>query len=177
MIQRFKAAVLGLAGLLGGCGVQTQELTTVAQDDLQKYLGKWYEVARYPNSFQTGCTASTAEYALREDGKITVLNRCRDGSVDGPVREITGTARVADPQTNARLKASFFWPFEGNYYIIDLDPDYTWAVVGEPSRKTLWILSRTPSLDEATYQSILGRLPEKGYDPARLERQVHPAEG
>ena len=145
-------------------------LTVVDSVDLQRYLGKWYEIASYPAWFQKGCAGSTAEYSLLPDGKIQVVNRCRKDSLDGPLKESKGKAEVADTATNAKLKVWFFWPFKGNYWIIDLSPDYQWAVVGEPSRKYLWILSRTPTLDKGVYQGILGRLPQKGYDPAGLRK-------
>jgi apolipoprotein D and lipocalin family protein len=99
-----------------------------------------------------------------------VVNRCRKERLDGKVTESKGKAEVVDTQTNAKLKVSFFWPFKGNYWIIDLDPDYRWAVVGEPSRKYLWILSRAPTMDESIYENILARLPEVGYDPDRLQK-------
>ena len=150
-------------------------LTVVDSVDLQRYLGKWYEIASYPAWFQKGCTGSTAEYSLLPDGKFQVVNRCRKDSLDGPLKESIGKAEVVDAATNAKLKVWFFWPFKGNYWVIDLDPDYQWALVGEPSRKYLWILSRTPTMDEAVYQEILKRLPQKGYDPARLRRTAQVA--
>ena len=109
------------------------------------------------------------------DGKIRVVNRCRKESLDGPLKESKGKAEVVDAATNAKLKVWFFWPFKGNYWIIELDDDYQWAVVGEPKRKYLWILSRTATMDEMVYQDILSRLPQKGYDPARLHRTPQPA--
>ena len=117
--------------------------------DLARYAGKWYEIARLPNRFQRDCAANTtATYTLRPDGKITVVNECR--KADGRTKSAKGTARVADPKgPNTKLKVTFFWPFSGNYWIIDLDPEYRWVVVGEPGRDYLWILSREPRLDEA----------------------------
>jgi apolipoprotein D and lipocalin family protein len=150
--------------------MSVEPLDVVDRVDLQSYVGIWYEIASYPASFQEGCVGTTAEYTLRDDGKIQVINRCYDESFDGPLRTIEGTARVVDEETNAKLKVTFFWPFEGDYWIIDLDENYEWAVVGEPSRTYLWILSRTPTLDESVYQAILSRLPDKGYDPSRLQR-------
>ena len=144
-------------------------LEVVDKVDLERYLGKWYEIASYPAWFQRGCTASTAEYSLLDDGKIRVVNRCRKDRVDGPLKESKGKAEVVTT-TNAKLKVWFFWPFKGNYWIIDLDPDYQWVVVGEPKRKYLWLLSRTPQLDENLYRKILSRLPAKGYDPLKLNR-------
>jgi len=145
-------------------------LTVVDSVDLERYLGKWYEIASYPAWFAKDCTATTAEYTLLPDGKIQVVNRCRKGRIDGPVKESKGKAEVVDTTTNAKLKVWFFWPFKGNYWIIDLDESYQWAVVGEPTRKYLWILSRKPQMNEEVYQAIVSHLPGKGYDPARLQR-------
>ena len=136
--------------------------------DIQRYMGRWFEIARYPNRFQRGCTASTADYTLQEDGTIHVLNQCRDIRKDGKVRSAEGKAWVTDPDTGARLKVQFFWPFRGDYWIIDLGEKYEYAVVGHPGRKYLWILSRTPEMDGQVYQGILERLVRNGYDPERL---------
>lgn len=163
-------AIAGLVGLLlGGCGAFNPPLATVEKVELGRYTGRWYEIARYPNSFERGCVGVTADYALREDGRISVLNTCMDGDLDGNVRTIEGVARVVDPSTGAKLAVTFFGPFEGDYWILELGEDYEYAVVGEPSRSFLWILSREPTLDQHLYQEILGRLPEKSYDPNRLE--------
>jgi apolipoprotein D and lipocalin family protein len=159
------AAMIGL----GGCGAVYPPLDTVDNVELGRYTGRWYEIARYPNSFETGCMGVTADYALREDGRISVVNTCVEGSLDGNVRLIEGVARVVDRTTNAKLAVTFFPPFEGDYWILELGEDYEYAVVGDPSRRFLWILSREPTLDEVLYEDILGRLPEKGYDPDRLE--------
>ena len=138
--------------------------------DLSRYAGKWYEIARLPNRFQRDCAGSaTATYTLRPDGKITVVNECR--KADGRRKSATGTARVAEAKgPNTKLKVTFFWPFSGKYWIIDLDPDYRWAVVGEPSRKYLWILSREPRLDEDVYGRILERTKRQGYEIGRLTK-------
>jgi apolipoprotein D and lipocalin family protein len=152
-------------------------LDVVERVDLERYMGKWYEIARYPNFFQPpDCVATTAEYTLNEDGTVRVVNRCRQGGSDGRARSIEGVARVADPTTNAKLKVSFFPPFEGDYWIIDLDQDYQWAVVGEPGRNVLWVLSRTPTMDEAVYAEIVSRLPDKAYDPQRLRKTPQPTD-
>ncbi|HPM76493.1 MAG TPA: lipocalin family protein [bacterium] len=142
----------------------------VKQVDLQRYLGVWYEIARYPNRFERDCVAATAAYSLRDDGKIDVLNQCRRKTLDGKPKAAKGKAWIVDPVTNAKLKVSFFWPFSGDYWIIDLDEEYRYAVVGHPERKYLWILSRTPQMDEETYANILERLRAQGYDPAKLIR-------
>lgn len=149
-------------------------LETVASVDIPSYMGKWYEIASYPTFFNTNCTATTATYTLQEDGTVRVVNECRVGDVTGPVSRIEGTARVVDTETNAKLKVSFSLFPEGDYWIIDLDEEYQWAVVGDPRRSTLFILSRTPTLDDDVYEGILSRLPEKCYDPEDLELTPQP---
>lgn len=169
MTKWITAPLAALFSLVTGCVNFGPPLPVVENVDIERYMGKWYEIARYPNFFEDpDCVGVTAEYALRDDGKVSVTNRCLLGGFDGEEQVINGTARVVDAETNAKLKVSFFGPFEGNYWIIGLDEDYQWAIVGEPSRRTLWILSRTPTLDEDTYADILARLPDLGYDPARL---------
>jgi apolipoprotein D and lipocalin family protein len=155
--------------LFGGCGAVYAPLATVDMVELGRYTGRWYEIARYPNSFEVDCVGVTADYALREDGRISVLNTCIEGSLDGDARTIQGVARVVDSSTNAKLAVSFFGPFEGDYWILELGEEYEYAVVGDPSRNFLWILSRDPVLDEGLYEDILSRLPEMDYDPNRLE--------
>ena len=168
-------------GLLSGCAASTTErlglppLTTVPAVDLAKYAGTWYEIASYPQSFQKGCTATTANYAARADGDITVVNRCRKDSLEGEEDTAEGRARVVDTATHAKLEVSFFRPFWGDYWIIQLAPDYSYAVVGHPGRDYLWILSRTPQLDEAVYAGILAKLKEQSYDLSRLQRTLQPA--
>jgi apolipoprotein D and lipocalin family protein len=163
------------------CGASTTkrlrlpELRTVAQVDLGRYLGHWYEIASFPQSFQRGCTASTATYTPRPDGEIDVLNRCRRGAVDGPEKAARGRARVVDRKTNAKLEVSFFRPFWGDYWIVDLGADYEYAVVGHPSRDYLWILSRTPTMEPQVYDGILARLTAQGYETTRLVGTAQPA--
>ncbi len=147
-------------------------LETVPRVDLARYAGTWYEIASYPQRFQKGCTATTATYTLRPDGTVEVVNRCARDSLNGRVTVARGKARVVDKHTNARLKVSFFWPFWGDYWIIDLGRDYEYAVVGHPSRTYLWILSRTPTMDAAVYGGILERLRAQGYDTSRLVRTL-----
>lgn len=159
-----------LLSMLLGCGlwgVTAAPLATVESVDLERYQGVWYEIARYPNWFEQNCVGTTAEYTLLPDGRVEVVNTCLDTSLDGPARDIQGSARSADPG-NAKLKVSFFGPFEGDYWILDLGEDYEYAVVGEPARKFFWILSRTPTLDEGTLDMIIEMMPEWGYDPSRL---------
>lgn len=145
-------------------------LESVAPFELERYLGMWYEIAKYPVSFEDGLVGVTAEYSLRDDGDVRVLNAGLVETFDGRRKEAEAHAWVPDPERPAELKVSFFWPFRAKYWVIALDPDYRWAVVGEPGRKYLWILSRTPELDPATYAAILARIEgELDYDVGRLE--------
>jgi apolipoprotein D and lipocalin family protein len=164
------------AALLAACAHAPAgpPLRTVEKVDLTRYAGKWYEIATIPMSFQKGCTGVTATYTLRPDGDVDVVNTCRKETLDGPERQATAKAWSVDP-SNAKLVVRFFWPFTGDYWIIDLDPDYRWAVVGHPSREYLWVLSRTPQLDEATYDGILARLRAQGYDVTKLVKTPQPA--
>ncbi|MEJ5359813.1 MAG: lipocalin family protein [Desulfobacterales bacterium] len=166
-----------LGGLVAACasppGPALPPLETVGRLDLARYTGTWYEIAAFPTWFQRGCTASQATYTLREDGRIDVENRCRRGP-EGKFDSVRGIAWVPDPAEPGKLKVRFFWPFAADYWVIDLDPDYTFAVVGHPSRNHLWILSRTPVMDESRYQSLLRRIEQKHYDPRRLVKTLQP---
>ena len=157
-------------------GKDPAPLRTVSHIDLTRYVGTWYEIASYPQRFQKGCTATTAVYTLREDGRILVVNRCNRDSLDGRETIARGRARVIDRETNAKLEVTFFWPFWGDYWIIDLDPEYRYAVVGHPNRKYLWILSRTRTMDPLVYSGILERLTVQDYDVARLQVTLQPQE-
>ena len=161
--------------LLAGCAHAPAgpPLRTVDRVDLARYSGKWFEIATIPMSFQKGCTGVTANYTIRPDGDVDVVNTCRKETLDGPERQATAKAWSVDP-SNAKLVVRFFWPFTGDYWIIDLDPDYRWAVVGHPSREYLWILSRTPQMDAATYDGILSRLRAQAYDTTKLVRTPQP---
>lgn len=166
------AACLAGAAFLSGCALPLTggaPPDTVDRVEIERYMGLWYEIARYPNSFEQGCSAVTAEYTLRDDGTVRVVNTCRESDGVTVKSAIEGFARVADEATNAKLTVYFFYPFGAPYWIIDLDEDYRYAVVSEPSRTFLWILSRTPTLDPETYGAILARLTEQGYDLERLE--------
>jgi len=145
-----------------GCSNKYPPLPTVEQVDLQKYLGSWYEIARFEHHFQKGCKNVTATYELQDDDKIKVINRCAMIE-DDEKKEATAVAYTAD-ETNSKLKVSFFRPFYGDYYIVDLADDYSYAVVATPSREFLWILSRTKTIDEATKNNILNKLLNIGFD-------------
>jgi len=150
------------------CNSSQESLTTVKYVDLDKYAGKWYEIASYPNSFQKGCHCSTAEYKYNPKGYIEVINTCRKNSVNGEIKSIKGKAFIVKDSNNAKLKVQFFWPFKGDYWIIGLADDYSYAIVGNPSRKYLWILSRTPVISDETYSQILEIIRSKGYDTDKI---------
>lgn len=172
------ALMLAMAACLGGCAAFAsmpvgnsavpQPAKTV---ELDRYLGRWYELYRYDAPFQKGCEAVVADYSRNQDGSIRVLNSCRKDSLDGPVKTSTGRAKIADAATGAKLKVSFFGPFYGDYWVLDHDADYQWAIVGEPSGRYLWILSRTPSPGEERIAMLRRRAEELGYD-WRLVRQT-----
>ena len=149
--------------------VNSQSLQTVPFVELNKYAGKWYEIASYPQRFQKGCHCTTAEYTLIENGSIVVENRCNKGSINGKQSYIKGKAFVDKNSGNAKLKVQFFWPFKGKYWIIDLADDYSYAVISHPNRKYLWILSRIPKMNDLVYQQIIIRLKEKGFDISKLQ--------
>jgi apolipoprotein D and lipocalin family protein len=161
---------VGLNARLTQADTGLPPLQTVQQVDLKRYLGQWYEIARYPNRFQKNCQESSASYALRDDGDIEVLNRCKD-SGDGKQRQSKGHAWVVDSASNAKLKVSFFWPFRGDYWIIELGKEYEYAVIGTPNRKYFWILSRTRTMDDTLYAAILQRAKQQGFDPGLVVRQ------
>ena len=164
-------------GVLSAAAAEkTPPLQTVDYVDLNRYMGKWYEIASFPQRFQKGCVASSATYTLRKDGDVDVLNQCRDKTLDGKVRESKGKAWVVDDKSNAKLKVRFFWPFSGDYWIIDLTANYHYAVVGHPNRKYLWILSRSPHMDSSTYDEIIERLKKQHYDVTKLNKTLQPPE-
>lgn len=152
--------------------MSAQPLQTVPLVDLNKYAGTWYEIAAYPQRFQKNCYCTTARYTPTDKGYVVVENRCNKGGPKGKQAYIKGKAFVDKNSGNAKLKVQFFWPFRGKYWIIDLAPDYSYAVVSHPNRSYLWILSRTPALPESTYNDILARLKENGFDLTRLKKTV-----
>ncbi|MEI8074129.1 MAG: lipocalin family protein [Bacteroidota bacterium] len=148
---------------------QAQTLQTVSRVDLNKYAGKWYEIASYPQYFQKGCHCTTAEYTVSEKGYVIVENRCNRDSVNGKQSYIKGKAFVEEGSGNAKLKVQFFWPFKAKYWIIDLADDYSYAVVSHPNKKYLWVLSRTPKMNDKVYKQIISRLESKGFDLSKLQ--------
>ena len=147
-----------------------QELEVVPKVELVKYIGKWYEVARLPFRFEDGCTDITATYGLNDDGSVSVLNECLR---DGKQRQSKGKAKVVDRATGAKLKVTFFWPFYGDYWVIDLGRNYEYSVVGTPNREYLWILSRTKQMDDGLYSRLVEFAKSKGFDVGRLIKTSH----
>ena len=140
-------------------------LEVVPHVELEKYLGKWYEIAHLPAKFQEGCNETTATYTLLKDGSISVLNQAIK---NGKMKQAKGKAKVVDKNSNAKLKVTFFWPFYGDYWIIKLGNNYEYSVVGTPNRKYLWILSRTPQMDDNLYSQIIEYGKSKGFDANKL---------
>lgn len=164
-------SALLLAALLSAAACMPLE--TVEYVDLERYAGLWYEIARYPVPFDEDTVAVTAEYTLLPDGTVHVLNQGLVGDLDGPPTSIEGTATVADPVSQAKLKVNFDRPgletIEGDYWIIELAEDYSHAIVSDPIRFTLYILSRTPTLDAELYDSLIARLAERGFNLDRIQ--------
>lgn len=171
-MAKFWFACIIMSIYTGTCG-QTPPI--VGHVDLPRYAGLWFDIASYPAAFQEGCHCTTAEYEIIP-GKayMRVVNRCiRFTGGEWKMRKATGRARVVEGTGNAWLKVQFFWPFQGDYLIIGLADDYSWAVVGHPKKKYLWILSRESYMPTDTYNSILRLVRAKGYDPALLKKTPH----
>ncbi|MBU1012754.1 MAG: lipocalin family protein [Bacteroidetes bacterium] len=141
---------------------------TVQNFELEKYLGKWYEIARFPHSFEKGLVGVTATYSIRADGKIKVVNQGYENSLDGKLKTAIGKAYIPNPDDPAKLKVSFFLFFYGDYYVMELDPDYQWVLLGSSSSKYLWILSRTPQLDHVIIEQLLIKARTRGYNTDHL---------
>ena len=164
------ALVTIFAAVING---KQNDLDVVPHVDLNRYVGQWYEIARLPNRFEKKCANSvTATYSLRTDGKIEVVNRCR--KLSGDYTTAKGKAKVVDKTTNAKLKVTFFWPFYGDYWILDLGKNYEYAVVGAPNRKYLWILSRSPQMDETVYRQLLAKMAARGFKTEQMIKTPHP---
>jgi lipocalin len=142
-------------------------VTTV---ELVRYTGTWYEIARLPFSFERKLKCTTATYTLRDDGKITVLNKGRYITDPGKESSAKAVAWIPDKNVPAKLKVQFFWPFKGNYWIINLDKNYKYVLVGEPSFKYLWILCREKKMDDSTYNMLLKKAVDNGYDVKSIIR-------
>lgn len=156
-----KSIIIVISGLFACCQTPANAeapLNTVEHVDIERYMGEWFEIASFPQWFSRNCFNTTANYTLRDDGRVDVLNQCHKGSPTGEISTAKGVARVVNKKTNAELKVSFFWPFSGDYWIIELGDNYEYAVVSEPRRSTLWILSRSPEMSRETLDALLERL-------------------
>jgi apolipoprotein D and lipocalin family protein len=171
------AGCLATLSAIGLAHAQGKPLRVVPEVDLARYAGQWYEIARFPNRFQKRCAGEvTAQYTLQPSGKISVLNRCR--LENGGQIQAEGVARVVGKgQPNSILKVRFapaFLSFVpqvwGDYQIIALSPDYTYALVGDPAREYLWILSRSPQMDDAIYNRLVEEARAQGFDVSRLRK-------
>src|SRR4030042_1475836 len=164
--------LLALLFLISSCKGQNTMIdkTVVKELDIERYLGRWYEISRYDHRFERGLVGVTASYSFREDGKIKVVNTGFKETLDGQKSEAIGKARIPDPNIPSKLKVSFFWFFYGDYFVLELDENYQWAVIGSSSDNYLWILSRTPQMDESLYNELLDKLTYRGYDVNKLIR-------
>lgn len=177
--------ILILAFIMSGTSVFGQskaaDLKTVESVDIERYTGRWYEIAKYPNKFQRSCVSdTTADYVIKSNGRLEVTNSCI--KKDGKVNRAVGEAKIVDNATKARLKVrfapaflSFLGAVWGDYWIIELADDYSYAVIAEPGRDYFWILSRTPEMEDKTFEAILRRAEAKGFRPSRVERTRHTA--
>jgi lipocalin len=148
-----------------------KELTTVPGVDINRYAGKWYEIARFPHSFEKDLICVYAEYGIRDDGKISVTNSGRKISDPAKEKRITGKAWIPDPAEPGRLKVQFFWPFAGGYYIFHLDQEnYQYALVGTPSRKYFWLLARTREIDDRLYEELVEVARRNDFPVDNIER-------
>lgn len=146
-------------------------LQTEANVDLERYMGVWYEIAALPTSFEKGCTCTKAEYQLADDKSyVKVINSCMKKGKQGA---ILGKAFVQEGSGNAKLEVQFFWPFKSDYYILDVADDYSYALVGHPDRKSLWILSRTIQMEAATYDRLKEEAGMLGFDTSKLVKAIH----
>lgn len=149
---------------------QMLDKSTVKELDLNRYLGTWYEIARFPHSFEKNLVGVTATYSLREDGKIRVLNQGYKNTLNGNRSSAEGKAKIPDPLKPANLKVSFFWIFYAEYNVLELDENYQYAMIGSSSDKYFWILSRTPQMEPATYKMLLDKARKRGYNLEKLEK-------
>ena len=144
--------------------------TVVSSVDLNRYKGIWYEIARLPNFFERKLKCTSATYTLRDDGRITVLNKGNYLTDPKKSTSSQGVAWIPDKNSPAKLKVQFFWPFSGDYWIMVLDKEYRYVLVGDPAHKYLWILAREKKMDEKTYNMLLGKAVENGYEVKSIIR-------
>jgi apolipoprotein D and lipocalin family protein len=153
---------------------QMIDKTTVKELDLNRYLGIWYEIARFPHSFEKNLVGVTATYSLREDGKITVVNQGFKNTMDGERSKAVGKAKIPNKLESGKLKVSFFWIFYADYFVLELDENYQYAMIGSSSDKYFWILCRTPQMTPGVYEMLLEKARKRGYNLERLEKVLQP---
>ncbi len=166
-----RALVIVASLILGACTTAHPPLPTVETVNLDRYVGTWYEIARLPNGFQKKCVADTRATYRQEDARIAVLNECRTAA--DTFDQAKGIAHAVEGSRNAKLRVSFFQPFYGDYWILALDPDYRWVLVGEPGRDYAWILARTPQLDAVTLEGLLTHAASLGFDRQAFQMTPH----
>lgn len=156
--------------LISSCKGQNTMIdkTVVKELDIERYLGKWYEISRYDHRFERDLVGVTASYSYRDDGKIKVVNSGYAKTLNGQKTEAIGKAKIPDTNIPSKLKVSFFWFFYGDYFVLELDENYQWAVIGSSSDNYLWILSRSPQMEKSLYDELLNRLINRGYDVNKL---------
>lgn len=166
MKKVFKAALPIILTFFGCSSANYPPLEVVDKVDIDRYIGKWYEIARLPFSQQEGCSCTTSQYEIIDSTTLRVINKCiKEGELD----DANGKAFVVEGSNNAKLRVQFFWPFRGDYWVIELDKEnYQYAIVGTPSRKYMWILSRRPKMNEEIYNSLLQKSSAKGFDISKL---------
>lgn len=177
--MKFILIIISLIGLNTAYCLSQDSLVPVNFVDLDRYLGKWYEIARFDQKFQKDCTAVSATYSLRKDGDINVKNECRLNSPSGKHKVSYGRAWVTDKETNSKLKVQFFLKtlriplLAGNYWILALGNDYEYAIIGDNSRKYLWFLSRTSQMSNDLYEDLLNQAKSMGFDTSKLIKTPH----
>jgi apolipoprotein D and lipocalin family protein len=168
MLRSVIALSLAFAGLAPTlAAAATPDVHTVPKAEISRYLGTWYEIAKIPRFFMPNCLSDTTDdYGMTKDGRVSITNRCL--AKDGSVHETTGVAEPEKDSNDTKLKVTFVAPFTGDYWIIGLDSDYRWAVIGSPNRKSLWILSRTPQLPQDELKQALASAAEQQYPTDKL---------
>jgi apolipoprotein D and lipocalin family protein len=172
-MNKFRLLLISSCILIFSCtktNSQMLDKTTVKELDLNRYLGTWYEIARFPHSFEKNLVGVTATYSLRNDGKIKVLNQGYKNTLDGELSVAEGKAKIPNKLEPAKLKVSFFWIFYAEYNVLELDENYQYAMIGSSSPKYFWILCRTPQMDPATYEMLLEKARKRGYNLEKLEK-------
>ena len=162
--------IIALLFFINACNGQNKMIDkTVTKDlNIERYLGKWYEISRYDHRFERGLVGVTASYSYREDGKIKVVNSGYKKTLNGEKSEAIGKAKIPDSNIPSKLKVSFFWFFYGDYFVLELDKNYQWAVIGSSSDNYLWIISRTPQIEKSLYNELLSKITNRGYDVNKL---------